>query len=401
MDDGSEPAISASPYDPNLIAVIDEHIVWSRGCSKPAVSISRDAGRTWAAAKAPWGNGCQDMHAVIAWGPGPKPGSSRLWVADAVGVTGGVALSVTYSDNEGASWAPVYIQNFTQPWVGCYPAIAVDNSPASPNFGAVYLAYNWRPSYIGTAIVVIATRDGTHWVHADVTPIGLNGYPSTWTFGNRVAVAPDGSAYVSFYEADLRHWDSDDMFDQGETANVGRTGFVTAHLHFGESLSADKPLWSVGLLPIRGAAFDPESQSGLAIADSGTLWLVVNDTVQTGGTIRIGSSTNEGRDWTWRILDVPNAQGFKASLALAGDRVFVGWHAVGKDGLIRTYYTLSYDDGATFPAPRLATASTYREPRIVNGTGLRENAVFENGRIYYAWGDNRNGIATYVVTIQP
>jgi hypothetical protein len=176
---------------------------------------------------------------------------------------------------------------------------------------------------------------------------------------------------------------------------------VTAHLHFGEGLSADKPLWSVGLLPTRGAAFDPESQSGLAISDSGALWLVVNDTVRTGGTIRIGSSTNEGRDWTWRILDVPNAQGFKASLALAGDRVFVGWHAEGKDGLIRTYYTLSYDDGASFPAPRLATASTYREPRIVNGTGLRENAVFENGRIYYAWGDNRNGIATYVVTIQP
>jgi hypothetical protein len=277
----------------------------------------------------------------------------------------------------------------------------VDNSPASPNFGAVYLAYNWRPSYTGTAIVVIATRDGTHWVHVDVPPIGMDGYPSTWTFGNRVAVAPDGSAYVSFYEADLRYWNSDNMFNEGGAPNIGRTGFVTAHLHFGESLSADKAVWSVGLVPTPGAAFDPESQSGLAISDSGRIWLAVNDTVGTGGTVRIGNSTDEGLTWTWRSLDVPGSQGFKASIAAAGDRVFVGWHAMSKDGLVRTYYTLSYDGGATFLDPRPATTSTYREPRIVNGTGLRENATFENGLVFYAWGDNRSGVAAYVVTIQP
>ena len=33
-------------------------------------------------------HGCQDMHAVLAWGPGPAAGSSRLWAANAIGVQG-------------------------------------------------------------------------------------------------------------------------------------------------------------------------------------------------------------------------------------------------------------------------------------------------------------------------
>jgi len=398
---GTEPTVSASPYDPNLVAVIDQNISWSRGCGIPAVSVSRDAGMTWAAARAPWGNACQDMHAIIAWGPGSTLGSSRLWAANAVAVNGGVALSVTHSDNAGASWSPRYIQKFTKPWVGCYPAIAVDNSPTSPNFGAVYLAYNWLPSPKGVGISVIATRDGTSWVHTEVATVGRDGYPYTWRFGSRVAVAPDGSAYVAFWENDMRSWSSADMFNLGSSDNIGRSGFATARLHLGTTLTADPPLWAIDQVPAPSAAFDPGSQSSLAVSDSGRLWMAVNDTTATGGTVRIGFSANGGADWTWRTLDVPGKQSFKASLALAGDRVFVGWHALDESGRIWTYYTLSYDDGATFLPPRTLTDSTYREPDVTNGTGLRENADSTNGRIYYAWGDARSGLAIYVATIEP
>jgi hypothetical protein len=127
----------------------------------------------------------------------------------------------------------------------------------------------------------------------------------------------------------------------------------------------------------------------------------VNDTTATGGTIRIGCSTDGGASWSWRTLDVPGKQGFKASIAMADDVIFVGWHAVGEDGLVGTYYTLSYDGGTTFLPPHPVTQATYHEPMITNGTGLRENADFENGRIYYAWGDARDGLSTHVATIQP
>lgn len=397
----SEPAVSASPYDPDLVAVIGQDIKWSTTtCGRPVVSISHDAGRTWATTRPPWGS-CQDIHAIIAWGPGPTAGSSRLWVADAVSVAGGVALAVTHSDNQGATWAPAFIQKFTKPWVGCFPAIAVDNSPTSPNRGTVYLAYNWLTSARMVGISVIATPDGTHWVHAEVPAVGRAGYPFTWRFGNRLAVAPDGSAYVSFYETDMLHWSSADMFNQGTGDNIGRTGFATARLHLGSSLAADAPIWAVDLLPAPSAVFDPMSQSGLAASNGGELWMTVNDTAAARGTVRVGNSTDGGASWTWRNLDVQGQQSFKASLAVSEGRIFVGWHASDAAGSVWTYYTLSYDGGATFLPPQLVTPSTYHEPRIINGTGLRENADFQNGRVYYAWGDNRDGISTYVATIQP
>ncbi|MGZ6266433.1 MAG: hypothetical protein ACXWN4_05965, partial [Candidatus Limnocylindrales bacterium] len=316
---GTEPSVSASPFDPSLVAVISQNINWSKNCSVPVLSVSHNAGATWATAKPPLGGTCQDMHAVVAWGPGPTSGSSRLWAANAISVTGGVALSVTHSDNAGASWSARYTQKFTRPWVGCYPSIAVDNSPSSPNFGAVYLAYNWLPSPMGVGISVIATRDGTNWVHTEIPAVGQPGYPYTWRFGDRVAVGPDGSAYVAFWENDMRFWDSDDMFNQGWSGNIGRTGYATARLHLGSTLTADPPVWSIDQVPAPSAAFDPGSQSSLAVSDGGELWMVVNDTPATAGTIRIGRSGDDGASWTWRTLDVPGKESFKGSLALADD----------------------------------------------------------------------------------
>jgi hypothetical protein len=33
--------------------------------------------------------------------------------------------------------------------------------------------------------------------------------------------------------------------------------------------------------------------------------------------------------------------------------------------------------------------------------GLRENADFENGVVYWAYGDARSGLATYIAQIRP
>jgi hypothetical protein len=398
---GTEPSIAASPFDPDLVAVVAENVSWATSCSTQSVSVSHDAGATWSATRPPWGAKCQDMHAVLAWGPGPKAGSSRLWAANAVGVTGGVSVSITHSDNYGATWSPLYVQRFTRPWIGCFPAIAVDDSIDSPNYGTVYVAYNWLPNSLGPSISVIASHDGTHWLYKELPPVGQAGFRYKWTFGNRVAVAPDGSAYVSFYEADMRTWDAGDMFNQHGSANVGRAGFSTTHIHFGSILTADPPAWSVSLVPSPSAAFDPMSQSQLAVSPSGEIWMVVNDTDPSGGIVRLGYSSDAGAYWTWRTLTVPGMQSSKASLAISGDRIFVGWHAQDQQGAMWTYYTLSYDGGAWFLPPRPVTNATFRVPAIVNGTGLRENADFGKDRVYYAWGDNRDGLSIHVATIQP
>ena len=71
--------------------------------------------------------------------------------------------------------------------------------------------------------------------------------------------------------------------------------------------------------------------------------------------------------------------------------------------MVRTYYTLSYDGGQTFSPPALISAVAWnpRSADVMNGVGLRENADFGGGVVYYAYGDARSGLAIYMAAIKP
>ena len=65
-----------------------------------------------------------------------------------------------------------------------------------------------------------------------------------------VRTAPDGSAYVAFYEADMLLWNHRDPFASGGITNVGRVGFAVAHLHYdrvARRLGSDPAVWSITL----------------------------------------------------------------------------------------------------------------------------------------------------------
>jgi hypothetical protein len=397
---GTEPDVAASPYRPGLVAVVSQNVS-SAGCARPSVAVSTDSGATWAAPAHPW-RGCQDKHATIAWGPGPDPGSSRLWVTNAIVVAGGLSLSVTYSDDMGATWSKPYVSRSTPPWSGCFPTIAVDNSPASPDFGTVYVAYNWLMSASSVGIEVLATRDGVTWSHTEVPVRPFPEYPFTWRFGYRLAVSPTGGAYLSFYEGDMATWNAADMWEIGKPSNTGRAGYAISRIGRSASgaLSATAPVWVTDVRVSTSPVFDPECQSQLAVDLDGGIWLVVSDRpVIGGGFVKVGHSTDGGTTWAWTKLTVPGTEGFKASLAISGRTVFVGWHAMEKSGSVHTYFTTSVDGGLFFAPPEPVSASTFRMPSIVNGTGLREAAAVGSGFVYYAWGDDRSGLAIYVAVV--
>jgi hypothetical protein len=356
---GTEPDVTASPFRAGLVAVVSQNVS-SASCARPAVTVSTDAGATWSTPTYPW-NGCQDKHAVLAWGPGPDPGSSRLWAVNAIGVTGGLALSVTTSDDLGRTWSKPYVSRSTPPWVGCFPTIAVDNSPASPDFGTVYVAYNW------------------------------------------LAVAPTGGAYVSFYEGDMAAWSAANMWNIGKPSNTGRAGYAISTIDYSASgiLSATAPTWVTGVRVSTSPIFDPECQSELAVDPEGGVWLALSDRPAIGdGVVKVGHSTDGGRTWAWSNLGVAGTEGFKASLAISGRTVFVGWHAMEKSGTIRTYFTTTVDGGLYFAPVSPVSASSFRMPSIVNGTGLREAASAASGLVYYAWGDARDGLAIYLAVVE-
>jgi hypothetical protein len=373
------------------VAVVTQNVVMhdpTNGCSRPSIRISRDGGATWGPAIYPWGYQCQDIHAVIAWGP-----NSRLWLGDAVGVAGGgVAMAVTYSDDLGKTWAARFVQRFTQPWVGCVPTIAVDNWPGSPNFGTVYVAYNWLPDGYGPGVALMASRTGSTWVHTEVAldqpPAG---YPYAWRIGYRLAAAPNGSAMVSFYQSSLRSWSPAEMFNEGFGSNISSRMFETALVHFdGKTLSADGPTWATSV-----DHWSAQFQSALAFDDTGRAWLAVEN----------GKGVSVGRlDGSWREFLIRGKNSFKPSLAVAGRTIFVGWHAEDPDGRTWTYYTLSYDGGETFLPPALVTMATWYPATaagLINGVGLRENADFSNGVFYYVYADARSGVGVYLAQITP
>jgi len=429
---GSEPTIAASPYDSNLIAVTHQRVTYNDSCDLSGVRISTDGGRTYKeVSEEPWYGGCPDFHGQVAWGPGPTPGSSRLWYVDAMILgKGKIAPGVTYSDDLGKTWAPMHIETRTPRWVGGFPDITVDNNQDSPNFGTAYVAYNYLESPHGPGLAVIASGDsGKTWAIVKVPAITLEGYPYDWRIGYRLKTAPDGSAYVSFYQSNLKFWSTDNIFSQGGSDNIGDLGFAVAHLHFNQSvtntppldtehvsykLTADPAEWMINL-PRKtnlNLPYDPEWQTGLDVDNLGRAWIAVSDNgkIDIGHTDNTISSGNDRQETSPRLSFCMEGQScFKPSLAISGDMVFVGFHTLAK-GMVRTYYMISYDNGETFSTPQLATSYAWSwssMSNLINNVGLRENAtsgVDVNGDpvFFYAFGIGRKGQPNVdVVAINP
>ena len=413
---GTEPSISADPFTGTL-AVVEEHIANNAApCSRPAVRFSRD-GRSWTAPSYPWGRVCQDVHAVIAWGPSPaNPMIERLWAADAVGVSGGVSISVTYSDNEGKTWAKPYIERRTRPWVGCYPAIGVDTSMGSPTFGAVFVAYNWLASSKGPGVSVIASVDGVHWAITQVPTVPqVKGYSNYNRIGYRIS-SVGGATWLSFYQADLRTYVAPGkraIIGEGSRSNAGRrivaltkldlsvtpksatNAVQTISLHSGMSEVTEMPVAAISSL---GLDF---WQTALAVDAAGLPWSVGS----SGGKVLLAhmTSTTGGLTWDHWTFSVPGRSSSKPSVAVdnTGSVVFVGWHA-SSGGRYLSYFVISYDSGTTWTAPTLASKASWRDAGGYNGVGLRENATWANGSFYWAVGDNRTGTPTvYVEMVTP
>jgi hypothetical protein len=453
-DSVTEPAVAVSPFDPNLVALVYQRLTSSSTCGlDTGIRISHDGGRTWQNAPGrPWkgsGRG-PNYHGVVAWGPGPKPGSSRLWWADTTVPHcdyGAHSVSVSYSDNYGKTWAPLYVERRTPPWIGGYPDITVDCNQASPNFGVVYVAYNWLADAVaGPGLAVLASADsGRTWQMTQVGRVGLTGYPAAWRIDYRVRTAPDGSAYVAFWEADMLHWNRFDPFASGGLVNVGRVGFAVAHLHYdrvARRLRSDKAVWAITLAhnaytvigkPASGTTDllkpDPRWEMGFDVDQSnGRVLLAVSDYAAVAtpghahGIVRVGH-TDDGVAWHWLTLAaLPNDAGlpqsaFKPTLATRDGVVFVGFHGltdvekIARRSTVGTYFAISYDGGGEFTAPAPVTKARWYPIGVAaddNGVGLRERADFgADGIVRYAYGDGRLALAypgrsaVYVALVDP
>ena len=167
-------------------------------------------------------------------GPGPVRGRARLYYT-AMGGPYPYHFEVSYSDNEGLTWHLGFIANRTRGWSIGMEDMVVDTNPASPNYGTLYLAYNWpKDPARGDGMHVIASGDYGHtYADTEIPKLAAPaGYGDAWRIGYKLATAPDGSAYVAGYQLDMKVWRSSSPFVKGSSSNIGRIAFGVARLAF-------------------------------------------------------------------------------------------------------------------------------------------------------------------------
>lgn len=410
-----EPIVVAHPFDASRLAVTypvgGEH-------SHPVIRISRDGGRTWRTAFGhPRGGG---SHPMLAWGPGPRAGTARLYYTAMGGEPGNYHFVVSYSDNEGRTWRQGFVADHTRGWFGGYEDFVVDTNPDSPNYGVVYLAYNWPKDRLrGTGLRVVASGDyGRTFAETEVPKLSApSGYPDAWRIGYRLATASDGSAYVAGYQLDMKVWRYSSPFYKGGYSNIGRIAFGVARLSFdrkarrlthGPSILATRlpeTAWNLGWTPwlkgVNVGLAEPCWATGLVVDAEGRIYLAV----AADGRIRILTSDDKGR--TWRRSDLPQApaaggraqRSMRPELVVGDGFIAVLFHTVDASGTNRTAgnaVAVSFDGGASWVGPTAVNRSRWRIARIIatyNGPGLRDRgALLADGRtIYFAYGDGRDG----------
>jgi hypothetical protein len=339
---------------------------------------------------------------------------------------------VAWTDDEGETWSPLYVERRTPAWVGGFPDITVDSNPSSPSYGVVYVAYNWLASaQKGPGLRVIASGDfGATWQATEIPAVpGPAGYDAAWRIADRIRAAPDGSAFVSSYQANLRTWDSSRIFVRGGAANVGRIGIAVARIRLDRqarvlarepgamaitfpenayTVSSASPPGTAGLYVDPGwtQSLDVDPVSGrvlLAVA-----WFqAASSAAQPRAAVRVGRSDDAGRTWDWVTvppldpLDGLAQSSYRPSIVAGPGYVFVGFHALtdltsssgSQRATVGTAYAVSFGGGWTFEPPRMATPVRWSGRALTAaqiGAGLRERADrAANGTVFFVYGDGR------------
>lgn len=429
-----EPVVATHPTDRDRIAVVYQHRGPGAACRlNPIIRISRDGGRSWRSTLrspgAKSGRGLS-LHAAIAWGPGPSGGSRLYWTNMTTPGCGDprFSLSTAYSDDEGDSWSKVRVERRTRPWVGGFPEIAVDRDLESPDYGTVYVGYNWLPpGGRGPGFRLLASVDfGRTWLSTEIAPApSPRGYGDWWRIGYRLRPAPNGGVYASWYQADLRRWDRTAILAKSGPRNVGRLGvavaFVdldrtTATFHVGPSRTAVTVRETVfttsgGSAPGTAGNIrpDPMWQHGVDVDPAtGRLYLAVagygaatDDNPR--GTIRVGRSDDGGRTWAFSMLPAAlyvgghHQSNFKPNVVAGPGYLLVTFHTlddVRARATVGNAYAISTDGGVTWRTPAPISRERWRASNlggVVNGIGLRERAErLADGGVFWAYGDGRH-----------
>jgi hypothetical protein len=383
---------------------------------------SLDGGATWsnlgmvddywsAATKTPGTRAVSDGDPVIVIGPRPLPGGGfstterRAYYAmlgTFEAMKGFEYVVVSYSDDfasADATWSdPVIATTKTasvdfndKGWIG------VDDNPASPYFGRLYVSWTEFRSATATGygnepmMVSVSTNGAVSFgAPNQLSPAGNNGR-GNGRQGSNIATGPDGTAYV--------------IFEQGfsQVVSVSRDGGTrwTRPTTVGPVSDIDDP--------IPGANFRTSSFPVIAVDPTdGTVWAAWTTLTPGGGRLVVTSSTNRGATWAPLTTIGGAAQGyaFFPGLSVAPNgRVDVAFQALRAvnpatfgtgNATIDAYAVAKPKGGAWTAVSRISTVSSDPAASATNALGQQfwgdyNTLVSTNSKAWFISTDSRNG----------
>ena len=278
------------------------------------------------------------------------------------------------------------------------PSMWVDNTPASPFYGRIYLTYN-DFNVAGGALFATHSDDGATWT----APFGVS---AGFVRNVGVSVAEDGTVLVAAMNEGGGGFAARRNIDYRST-----DGGVT----FGGQISMGVPFAAAGdsVCPTNSyfTRFDPVWRTmgwGDLAAGANTTVVysyVVHGATSDGGDIYVVRSTDDGQTWGPPVRidgDASLHAQWMPTASGAGSNFFVTWYDR-RDTTDATNYerwgSMSTDGGATWGAPQRISDVLIPQPLQVDPSanscyaGDYNRDVYDNGVFYDAWTDGRIAIS--------
>ncbi|MFP5284833.1 MAG: sialidase family protein, partial [Thermoanaerobaculia bacterium] len=241
--------------------------------------------------------------------------------------------------------------------------LAVDNNPASPNYGNIYMV--WTDFGLGGApIRAMRSADGGVTWSAPVTLSSGGTVQGAWP-----AVAPNGDVYVAWLQ--YASWPSGNITVQVSRSTNGGLSYtpVTSPLSNAVSPRDSAASSSCGRPALRGNLRYLASPQ-IAVDSSGVLHVVYSfdpDGFNTGDVVNVyyRRSTNSGASWSTQVRlndDTTTRDQFFPTIQVQGSTVMAAWYDRRNDSnnlQVDYYKRISNDGGLTWlPSERVSDVSS-------------------------------------------
>ncbi|MCB8952551.1 MAG: exo-alpha-sialidase [Ardenticatenales bacterium] len=279
--------------------------------------------------------------------------------------------------------------------------MAVDNTPASPHYGRLYVA--WTDFNAGARIFSTYSDNGTNWS----TPVALSA-SGVDVQGAWPTVAPNGDVYVGWVRWNPYSSGPIDIEIARSTNGGVSYSLVTNPMTGQVNPRAATPTASCGRPALNGnIRYLPSPQ--IAVGPNGNLHAIYSydpDGYNTGDVVNVyyRRSTDNGATWQPEILlndDGTTRDQYQPTLSVsATGRVVAGWYDRRNDGnnlLFQYYIRVSEDGGVTWQPSQLISdvqSPIYLDPNLATCYhGDYDTQTQVPGFGYIQWSDDRNVVS--------